>query len=251
MLHFKRVGGHNRQNSALYDHQPALLLTTGGETGYYGNIVLISTLGKEMNPFIGTTEKVGIAGDWHGDTAWALWALDTFRDAGITNIFHLGDFGIWQPAPIGASFILKIQKRLAKNGQRLFITPGNHEDYARIENTPVGEHGWQEYRPGVFLAPRGLRWEMEGRSFLSLGGANSIDFDGRTENITWWKGEQITRGDEYRAMEGGKADIMLAHEAPLGALPIRHGHGGWSAKRLGLRTAVFGGYAVRSGRSSA
>lgn len=186
-----------------------------------------------MAPFIGNTSQAAVAGDWHGDTGWALHCLDAADKAGITTIFHLGDFGIW-PGQDGAKFIQKVQNRASRNGQRLFVTPGNHEDYSRIDATEVDKDGWQWYRDNVILIPRGHRWEFGGRSFVSLGGANSIDFEGRTENIDWWAGERITYGDEIRTREGGHADIMLAHEAPTGCQPLdtHRSPGYWGEEEL-------------------
>lgn len=36
---------------------------------------------------------VGLAGDWHGDTEWALDALTRFAEVGVTTVHHVGDFG--------------------------------------------------------------------------------------------------------------------------------------------------------------
>ena len=184
--------------------------------------------------FTGRTDKVGFAGDWHGDLEWALHALDLFASQNITTIFHLGDFGIW-PGKSGADFILKVQARLVKNGQTMYVTLGNHEDYVRVDAcTTFDENGWQVYRPNILLAPRGHRWTLEGRTFLSLGGANSIDRfrPHRIEGMTWWPGEQISLGDEYRAIQGGHADIMLTHDAPAGAQPPFHDGDSWTFKDI-------------------
>src|ERR1035441_83787 len=47
-------------------------------------------------------ERIGVAGDWHGNTAWATRAIEKMArllpETGPRGIVHLGDFGIW-PGP--------------------------------------------------------------------------------------------------------------------------------------------------------
>ena len=165
--------------------------------------------------------KYGIAGDWHGDTEWALACLDVFRKNNIERIIHLGDFGIFGDVE-GIEFLNYINWVLVANGQILEVTPGNHDNYVMIDamHTIVGGEydGWlvNENFSNIIIAPRGIRWEREGISFVSMGGANSIDRKGRIEGYNWWAGEQISYGDIYRTREGGYADIFVAHEAPDG-----------------------------------
>jgi hypothetical protein len=58
---------------------------------------------------------------------------------------------------------------------------------------------------------------MDGRSFVSLGGGNSIDKPNRVEHISWWPQESITYGDVMRVAAGGHADVMITHVAPFAA----------------------------------
>lgn len=182
------------------------------------------------------TTQVGIAGDWHGDTGWAFKALKAFADAGITDVLHVGDFGIW-PGESGAVYIRKIQKLVQKLGITLRVAPGNHEDYVRIGAVPVSDDGWQHYRPNILLAPRGHRWVFAGKEFVFLGGANSIDRNDRTPGISWWAEEQISLGDVYRTVSAGHADYMITHECPSGVNPLRHGATGAEWSMAGLAYA--------------
>lgn len=159
---------------------------------------------------------VGIVGDWHGDTECALRTLRAFNAAGIKHIFHLGDFGIWGGAN-SSKYILKVNKLLAQNSQKLYVTLGNHEDYVRVYAKPFNEHGFREYQgENLLLLERGARGKIGEKTFVSLGGANSIDFAGRKEGISWWREESITLTDVYRTVEGGAADIFFSHDAPAG-----------------------------------
>jgi Icc-related predicted phosphoesterase len=186
------------------------------------------------------TPMIGVAGDWHGNTEWAQQALDLFAATGITHIFHLGDFGIW-PGHDGASFVRKVIARLKRHNQTLYVTPGNHEDYPRILARPVDVDGTIHYTdPRLKLLPRGVRGSIKGVSFVSLGGANSIDYKNRREGVSWWPQESITLGDVYRTAAGGAATLMFCHDAPAG-VPIgtlrKSAESGWDPEELAYSNA--------------
>lgn len=192
--------------------------------------------------------RVGVSGDWHGNLGWVLPVLKNFKNHGIQHIVQVGDFGfIWGGADT-ATGLRKLIRDLERNDQYVYVVLGNHEDYARVDATPENEDGTRFYRSErIILLPRGFRGVIGGKTFVALGGANSIDFEGRTEWVSWWRGESITLGDVYRTVEGGHADIMFTHDAPAGVtMPYDELGGGWSAKAIRysnegremLRTAV-------------
>lgn len=55
---------------------------------------------------------------------------------------------------------------------------------------------------------------MGGRSFASLGGAPSLDFQSRQQGKNWWPEEQMTPDDVERTIEGGSVDVLIAHDSP-------------------------------------
>lgn len=158
---------------------------------------------------------VGLAGDFHGNTRWAVSVLEFFAEREIKTVYQLGDFGIW-PGADGKAFLDEMKDACKRLGITLWITPGNHEDWTQIEDDKWTERqvlaegeGWE-----VALLPRGYAWELDGRSFISLGGAPSIDFQWRKEGKSWWPEEAI----EPKHLERlDKADVMLAHDAPDGS----------------------------------
>ncbi len=166
-------------------------------------------------------QLIGVSGDWHGNTGWAKRVLSAFNDLNIKHIFQLGDFGIWGGQD-GASYVRKINKWLTENDQTLYVTPGNHEDYVRINAAPFNDDGTQQYQvyDRIKLLPRGFRGQFlsDGKvvDWVSLGGANSIDFKGRREGISWWREESITLADVYKVAERGTANLMFCHDAPAG-----------------------------------
>jgi hypothetical protein len=159
---------------------------------------------------------IGVAGDWHGNTNWAVSALDLFARFNIRTILQLGDFGVW-PGEGGARYLGALRRTLEKNDQTLYVTLGNHEDYTQVAAVPVDEeNGLQWIRHNIALFPRPFRFEIKLTTFLSLGGAPSIDRHHRTPYRSWWPEEVITEKMVEEALAGGHANVMLTHDAPNG-----------------------------------
>lgn len=186
-------------------------------------------------------KNVGIAGDWHANLSWAQNRLTDFYNMEISTILHLGDFGVW-PGNSGNKYLDNINLTLKNYKQKIYVTPGNHEDYDQIKNMmhiKIGSNkGWmiQPERPNILYAPRGHRWTWGEKTFVSLGGGNSIDRDypHRVEGKTWWADEQIKPYEAKKVAKDGYADIFIAHDAPS-QVPLQGGHkagtaGKWSAE---------------------
>lgn len=172
--------------------------------------------------------RIGFLGDTHGSAQVVLAALKRFFAEDITQIYQVGDFGFW-PGKHGGVFLTYVNTLLSKNGQTMYVTPGNHEDYTQIKSWQVHEDGWMRARSNILVAPRGHRWTVDERSFVSLGGAPSVDRKWRLRNQRssghplWWAEEAITSEDILKTISGGSADIMIAHDAPLGVPQIEEG----------------------------
>lgn len=167
-----------------------------------------------------TAEIVALAGDWHGNLTAAREAVRSLAGFGVKRIYHLGDFGIW-PGPAGAHYLDHVNAVAKHFGMEIWVTPGNHEDYDQIEACrDYDEVGIPWIRPRTALLPRGHRWTHGDRTFVSLGGAPSIDFEHRTEGVSWWRAEMITLDEAEMVAGGGHAEVMLAHDAPDGGTEL-------------------------------
>lgn len=168
-------------------------------------------------------KRLGIAGDWHGNTQWVVAALKGFKLAGIDTVYHVGDFGFW-PGNEGKKFLRALERQLKLYDITLYVTMGNHEDYPQVEALPVSEDGLRWATPHIAVMPRGYRWEVDGVSFISLGGAPSINFLDLKKGINWWPEEAITMGDIYRLYgdveDHPRTDVMITHDAPDGIAPL-------------------------------
>lgn len=171
------------------------------------------------------TTRIGLAGDWHGSTGWARSAIAAFGRQGILHVHHVGDFGLGWPGGWN-QYINEVAGACVKNDVYLYITPGNHENYDYI----AGLFGDNPDEPAhitdrVCVLPRGYRSDLHyedangdaaTRSYVSLGGAPSIDFEWRQEGLSWWQAEMITLEEAEKVAADGYADIMITHDAPDG-----------------------------------
>ena len=163
----------------------------------------------------GLDPYVGFVGDVHGDARSLVATLNRFRSLGVSFVFQLGDFGFF---PSLEDFLSEVSSTLEMNEQTLLVTLGNHEDYDMLsERLRHARDGWMclpEY-PRILVAPRVHFFTWAGRSFLSVGGANSIDFQYRDEGFSWFSEERIS-DDDIHCAKGHDAEIMLTHECPSG-----------------------------------
>ena len=87
------------------------------------------------------------------------------------------------------------------------------------------------------MMPRGYRFTLGGRSFLSFGGAASLDAADRIPQISWFDVEVATDAEVDQAIAGGPVDVLLLHEtindgAPLVERIIRANPMGWNEVEL-------------------
>lgn len=181
--------------------------------------------------------KVLLAGDTHGNTDQIAYLCEVAKRNGCELILQLGDFGLW-PTSDGKRFLMEANATLHENGLELWWLDGNHEDHARIEEWSKRENFYLDKHKvlsRIFYLPRGYRFELGGLKCMSLGGAWSIDQDGRTPYIDWWPQEELTAGDVERALaDPAPLDVLFTHDMPENATrtyPARILPGGQSNRR--------------------
>jgi Calcineurin-like phosphoesterase len=170
------------------------------------------------------TDLAGFAGDWHGNTRWALRCLEKFHDLGIPVVYHVGDFGIWG-GPNGSAYLQALNKKLTRYGMILIVVPGNHENYDMLERWPLNPEGFISRTTDldrIWCAPRGHTWLHNGARVVALGGAFSIDKYARKPGFSWWPQESITQADvdtlitNLDMLEWDTVDLFLSHDLPAG-----------------------------------
>lgn len=180
-------------------------------------------------------ERVAIAGDWHGDTDWVRHALPKLHTTApdVQTILHLGDF------EKGDELLAVVDEACRAAGiSRVLVTPGNHEDWGLLHTLFAAQPGEPvQLSTMVWALPRGFRFQLADRSFLSFGGAASIDYARRTTGFSWWPTEIPADNDVAAAITGAPVDVLLAHDTVDGGtaeteLVLRSNRAGWSAEAL-------------------
>lgn len=159
-------------------------------------------------------------GDWHGDTYFAIKALERAieRYPDIDVFYHVGDFGIW---PEDERYVATVTSIMSSADKLLVVTGGNHEDWDRWDT--LTKNQTQPYVfPGesLVLLPKLYKWVHAGRTFTSVGGASSIDRFRREEGTSWWPQEEIAESViETVERKDYRADILITHESSDDPVP--------------------------------
>lgn len=165
---------------------------------------------------------VVFAVDWHGNLLWATSRIQSIGSSGGSTILHVGDFGIW-PGASGKRYLQAVENTCARHGVEILVTPGNHEDWARLttlwanskrRDPTTGAALPVHLTDHVTVLPRGHRFNIDGVSFMSFGGAASVDKHLRTEGVDWWPEEMPHEEDVEHSIAGGAADVLITHDSP-------------------------------------
>lgn len=186
-----------------------------------------------------------VTGDTHGDFhRFSTSSFPQQKQMGHSDyVIITGDFGgVWADTPEEKYWLDWLEK---KPFTTLFVD-GNHENFDRLNGFPVQQwHGGNVHfvRPHVVHLMRGQVFEIEGKTFFTMGGAASHDIqDGildpaepdfeqkywfkrrtrqffRVKGVSWWPGE-LPSDEEYKEAAVNlervnlKVDYILTHCAP-------------------------------------
>lgn len=134
--------------------------------------------------------------DIHGDWRWYISIT-----SGIESSIQLGDFGFGFFQQLQSVVDDSLSDRMPNHR---FIR-GNHDDpeLCRLSPNYLGDYGIVETdRAKVFF----------------VSGANSIDREYRTEGVSWWREEELSRSQMDKALElytREKPDYVVSHECPM------------------------------------
>ena len=163
----------------------------------------------------GDVGRVAIAGDWHGSIGWVQSSIPRLHRQApdVTTIFQVGDFGIFKERH-GSGFLAAVDYWCKAAGiNRVFVTPGNHEDWGELTARFAKQPGDAvQMSRVVWVLPRGFRFSLGEYQWMSFGGAASVDREFRIEDTDWWVNEIPTELDVEHAIGGGPVDVLLTHE---------------------------------------
>ena len=169
-----------------------------------------------------------VTGDLHGETSKLDYFFET-KGKDLTRddyVIILGDFGMIWSADTRHGYPWD-EKRIQEYFEEKYrwttlFVDGNHENFVHLKQFPVKE--WNGGKAGILSEHclwlrRGEIFMIDGSTFLTIGGAYSIDKNWRHPQITWWPDEAITREDIRKtklnlAAHKNKVDYILTHCAP-------------------------------------
>lgn len=98
---------------------------------------------------------------------------------------------------------------------------GNHENFNLLNDYPIHEYMGGKVSfitNSIIHLKRGEVFTFNGKTFLTIGGAESVDKHTRTENLSWWPQELLSREDENKVLDliekNNKFDYVLTHTSP-------------------------------------
>lgn len=174
---------------------------------------------------------VYVTGDMHGDLE-RLYDKE-FRKLKRGDVLIVcGDFGYIFD---GSKTEKQVIDFFAKKKFITAFVEGTHDNLDTIyrSRTTVWKGGMVHRIKGNLLhLMRGQIFEIEGKSFFTFGGGESIDKDMRIESGKWWRGEEpspheMAEGAKILDDHGCTVDFIITHEPPSlvkSAILLRRGH---------------------------
>lgn len=163
-----------------------------------------------------------LTGDVHGGLD--IRNLRHYKFETSDYLIILGDFGfIWENNQKNFNYeSYRLKVFLAMVGCTVLFVDGNHENFERLNNFPVSEKFGgkvQKIDENCYHLLRGEVYEIEGKKFLAIGGAESHDKQYRKEGISWWAEESITEKDINNAIKNlervnYEVDFVVSHCLP-------------------------------------
>ncbi len=172
-----------------------------------------------------------ITGDFHGDArqvshkSWPKGKDCKVGDVMIQN----GDFGIiWDNVP--SSEEKYWMEWLSEKKYEMLIVDGNHDNHPRILDLPITQKFGSDIRyymngemtKPIYFAIRGNIYQINGKSYLTMGGALSIDKHLRQHSgpsQSWWEQELWSKEEETHCLNNLDAvnwevDYVVTHTCP-------------------------------------
>ena len=141
-------------------------------------------------------------------------------------VIVLGDFGfIFYPNPDNAKEKYQI-KELEKLPYSILFIDGNHDCHSRLNSYPIEIwNGGKIHRinDSIFHLMRGQVFNIQGKTFFTMGGAQSYDRIYRTEGFDWWR-EEVPSHNEVNEMivnanKVRNVDYILTHTCTTDMIP--------------------------------
>lgn len=115
----------------------------------------------------------------------------------------------------------KIDSLILPENCKFYFIAGNHEHLDALDFLIKDQKYPEilEIRKNLFYCPTGSYLEIDGRIYLFMGGADSIDKMNRIEGISWFRQEVLREKDFYKINKSlEKIDVLISHTASTGII---------------------------------
>lgn len=195
--------------------------------------------------------EIYITGDKHGDLRGIVLFCEEVYLTKEDVMIILGDVGLnYNPPSDGQSYLLK--EYYSKNITcTLLCIHGNHEDNPEYMEDMMSKEWnggtvfYEEEFPNILYAKDGEIYELNGKKYLALGGAYSIDKGYRlTHGWRWFVNEQMTPEVRQRCEDnlekiGWEVDVVLSHTVPISAEPVEEFIEGIDQSKVDKTTEIW------------
>ncbi len=168
--------------------------------------------------------RVFLTGDIHGNISRLLkWDTGKFLDK-TDYLIVLGDFGlIFRIDSDGILEEIEKIKQLEALPFTILFIDGNHENFDRLlsdfKSVKLLGGNAHKISDSIYHLKRGEIFTINDKTFLTMGGATSIDRSFRIQGVDWWEQENLSHKDIKRGISnadklGKRIDFVLTHAAP-------------------------------------
>lgn len=158
-------------------------------------------------------DRIFVWGDCHNSPGILLWKQTNY-DIRNSLFINVGDFciGINEPE-YDYTMLRNLEMNLNLRNNDLWVVRGNHDNPSVFRPETCGFYNNSRVK---FLSDYTYR-TVNGKKFLFVGGAISIDRKRSVEGLNYWKDENFVLHEDYKNLE--KCDVLITHSAPLEAFP--------------------------------
>lgn len=157
-------------------------------------------------------------GDIHGGFRNMTWSLLSQWCLEDSIVVVCGDIGMgFYKRGYYADEFQRMQTKLSEKNVTVVMFRGNHDNPDYFRAPQYGEYQFNGAYPNVFLVPDRTVLVTDHGKVACFGGAVSVDRSARTEDISWWHGENFAplTESEYADISKESIDIVATHTCPL------------------------------------
>lgn len=173
--------------------------------------------------------RVFIRGDTHGDFTFLPKFCAENETTTSDLLIILGDSGI-NYYKVDSNYYKQIAELIADMPITLFCVRGNHEDRpgdrpeCSLHDADIGEKVYiSSFIPNCYFAIDGGIYYFNDMSFLTIGGAFSVDKEFRLINhYKWVENEELSDTEKeniFNKVKGKYFDVILSHTCPDSIIP--------------------------------